>query len=93
MKIIIKWILNLTAILLLLIAYQFYRQSSEPLAFVWEPEELDRLLTNSGAKNFAVSENNVVSMTIEQGVAPIDGLQGTVALFPVASLEFLVVFP
>ena len=93
MNIIIKWILSLAAILLLLIAYQFYRQSSEPLAFVWEVEEFERLLTNSGAKNFAVSEQNVVTLTIDQGVAPLDGLQGTVVLFPEATLEQTVEIP
>ena len=60
---------------------------------MWEPEELERLLANSGAKDFAVSENNVVSLTIEQGVAPLDGLQGTVALFPDATLEQTVEIP
>jgi len=46
-----------------------------------------------GAKDIVVSEKNIVTFTLEQGNAPFDGLQGTVALYPSAPLEQTVEIP
>ncbi|GAK48927.1 high-affinity branched-chain amino acid ABC transporter [Candidatus Moduliflexus flocculans] len=90
---IIKLFLSIAGILLLLIALQFYRQSSEPHSFIWEVPEIEQVFTALGAKEIAVSEKNVVTFTLEQGSALFDGVQGNVSLYPSAPLEQTVEIP
>ncbi len=90
---IIKLLLSFVGAFLLLFALQFYRQSSEPRSFIWETVEVEQVLATFGAKDVSVSEKNIVTFTLEQGNAALDGLQGTVALYPSAPLEQTVEIP
>ena len=90
---ILKLLLSIAGILLLLVVFQFYRQSSEPHSFIWEVPEIEQVFAALGAKDIAVSEKNIVTFTLDQGNAPFDGLQGTVSLYPSAPLEQTVEIP
>ena len=89
----LKIIVSLIGFLLILFTFQYYLQSRETTQFVWEEEELQALVLALGAKDFSVTDNNVVHFTVAQGNGALEGFQGDAVLFPGALMDESVEIP
>ncbi len=88
-----KLIFSIIGILCILFVLQLYIQSREPHPFVWEEEELQDIVTALGAKDFSVSEKNIVTFRLETENALFDAVQEPIILFPGGLMDEAVAIP
>ncbi len=90
---IVKIVLSIALIFVVLLLLQYYVQSQNVFRFIFDEEEITQELTERGAHNVTITDDSVITFTIEQGKSPLDSFQGEVTLFPSATLDEVVEAP
>lgn len=84
---IVKIVFSILLLLVILVGLQLFYQSREAFRFLFDENEVTQVLSDLGATQVSISPDSVITFNLDQGLPPLNELQGNVSFFPGMPLD------